>query len=109
SVRILQGVDHVKTTDRKRPSDRDGLQFLRWHVYLPSEILASFTFADEFVSICDGGWPKESLPVSLADQCSSCRMISADPRMNLFVQSPSVLLGDASHDYAGSSFALEVC
>src|SRR6266508_2304384 len=30
---FLQGADHVETPDRKRPSDRDGLQFLRWHVY----------------------------------------------------------------------------
>src|SRR5438132_9342611 len=68
--RFLQGADHVETPDRKGPSDRDGLQFLRWHVYLPSEILASFTFADEFISICDSGWPKEPLPVGLSYQCS---------------------------------------
>src|SRR6266498_4025418 len=35
-------------------------------------------------------------------------MISADPRMNLFEQSPSVLLGDASHQNAGRSFAIEL-
>src|SRR6266511_3212549 len=68
--RSLQGTDHVEAPDCERPSDWDGLQFLRWHVYLPSEILASFTFADEYIGICDSGWPKETLPVSLADQCS---------------------------------------
>ena len=39
----LQGADHVETPDCKRPSDQDGLQLLRWHVYLPSKILASLT------------------------------------------------------------------
>src|SRR5438876_593527 len=34
-------------------------------------------------------------------------MVSANPRMNLFEQSPSVLLGDASHENAGRSFAIE--
>ena len=68
--RSLQGADHVEAPDCERPSDWNCLQFLRWHVYLPSEVLASFTFADEFVSICDSGWPKETLPVSLAGQCS---------------------------------------
>ena len=65
--RFLQGADHVETPDRKGLGDWDGLQFLRWHVYLPSEVLASFAFADEFVSVCDSGWPKESLSVSLAN------------------------------------------
>src|SRR5438045_9671615 len=68
--RSLQGPDHVEAPDCKRPSDWDGLQFLRWHVYLPSKILASFTFEDELVCIRDSGWPKETLPYSLADQCS---------------------------------------
>ena len=38
--RSLQRADHVETLDCKRPSDRDSLQFLRRHVYLPSKILA---------------------------------------------------------------------
>src|SRR6266508_1170170 len=71
----LQGADHVVTLDCKRPSDRDGLQLLHRHVYLPSKILASLTFADELVDICDSSRPdnsrpKETLPISLADQCS---------------------------------------
>ena len=67
--RSLQGADHVKTLDCKRPSDRDSQQLLHRHVYLPSKILASFTFADEFVCIYYSGRPKETLPISLADQC----------------------------------------
>src|SRR6266542_2270304 len=51
----LQGADHVETPDCKRPSDREGLQLLRRHVYLPSKILASLTFVDELVCICDSG------------------------------------------------------
>ena len=65
----LQGANHVEAPDCERPSDWDSLQFLRQHVYLPSEVLAAFTFADEFVGVYDSGWPKETLPVSLADQC----------------------------------------
>src|SRR6266508_2932303 len=68
--RSLQGADHVEAPDCERPSDWNCLQFLRHHVYLPSEVQASFTFANEFISIYDSGWPKETLPVSLADQCS---------------------------------------
>src|SRR5437868_15001664 len=41
--RSLQGANHVEAPDCERPSDWDVVQFLRWHWYLPSEILASFT------------------------------------------------------------------
>ena len=64
--RSLQRADHIETLDCKRLSDRDSLQFLHSHVYLPSKILTSLTFADEFVCICDSGWPEESLLISLA-------------------------------------------
>src|SRR6266508_2453696 len=63
--RSLQWADHVETPDCKWPSDRDSLQFLHQHVYLPSKILASLTFADELVCVCDSGRPEESLPISL--------------------------------------------
>src|SRR5207244_3906878 len=60
----LQGADHVETPDCKWPSDQDSLQLLHRHVYLPSKILTSLTFADELICICDSGRPKESLPIS---------------------------------------------
>src|SRR5207237_301290 len=50
--RSLQGADHVETPDCERPSDRDSLQLLRQHMYLPGKILASITFAADFVCIC---------------------------------------------------------
>src|SRR6266540_4181540 len=66
----LQRADYVKTPDCKWPSDRDSLQFLCRHVYLPSKILASLTFADDFVCVCNSNRPEETLLIGLADQCS---------------------------------------
>src|SRR5438876_6647140 len=68
--RSLQRADHVEAPDCERSSDWNGLQFLHRHVYLPCKILASFTFANDLVCICDSGRPKETLPISLSDQCS---------------------------------------
>src|SRR5438105_12693827 len=56
--RFLQRADHDETPDCKRPIDRDSLQLLRRHVYLPGKILASLAFADDFVCIDNSSRPE---------------------------------------------------
>src|SRR6266508_5373106 len=58
--RFLQGADHVETPNCERPGDWDSLHLLHRHVYLPSKVLTSLTFADELISVCDCGWPEET-------------------------------------------------
>ena len=99
--RSLQGGDHVEAPDYERPSDWDGLQFLCWHVYLPTEKLTSLTFADEVVHICDSSRPEESLPISFADQCSGSGVIPAYSRVNLLEQFSPIVFRYAPHEHTG--------
>src|SRR6266540_2960253 len=97
---FLQGTDHVKAPYCKRTSDWDGLQLLCRYVYLSSKELTSLTFADEIICICDSSRLEESLPISLADQCSGSGVIPTDSRVNLLEQFSSVFFRYASHEHA---------
>ena len=64
------------------PRSWDGLQFLRWHVYLLGEKLTSFTMSDEVFYVDDGRGPIKTSSESFVDQVFGGHVIAIGARVN---------------------------
>jgi hypothetical protein len=91
--------DHIETLDHEWPSEKDGLQRLRWQVGLPSVELTPLARADNLLCIVQCYRPVEALEEGLADWRPRSRVVSTDASMDL--QEFLALMGrDAFHQHS---------